>query len=66
MTSTSSELNFLKEIIDIPRDHLPDPEAENLPSSIGFPQESTADLDKRWSDTGIDRIPLKFQKLKPF
>ncbi|VDK82994.1 unnamed protein product [Onchocerca ochengi] len=45
-----------KESIEIPREHLPDPETENLPSSVSFRQESTAELEKRWADTGIDRI----------
>ncbi|VDN93322.1 unnamed protein product [Brugia pahangi] len=47
-----------KESIEIPREHLPDPETENLPSSVSFRQESTAELEKRWTDTGIDRIFL--------
>uniref|UniRef100_A0A0R3S264 Anaphase-promoting complex subunit 13 n=1 Tax=Elaeophora elaphi TaxID=1147741 RepID=A0A0R3S264_9BILA len=53
-------LNVLlfKESIEIPREHLPDPESENLPSSVSFRQESTAELEKRWTDTGIDRIFL--------
>ncbi|VDK81810.1 unnamed protein product [Litomosoides sigmodontis] len=46
------------ESIEIPREHLPDPETENLPSSVSFRQESTAELEKRWTDTGIDRIYL--------
>ncbi|KAM3718632.1 Glucosamine 6-phosphate N-acetyltransferase [Dirofilaria immitis] len=51
-----------KESIEIPREHLPDPETENLPSSVSFRQESTAELEKRWTDTGIDRIFLNRPK----
>uniref|UniRef100_A0A915PFW2 Glucosamine 6-phosphate N-acetyltransferase n=1 Tax=Setaria digitata TaxID=48799 RepID=A0A915PFW2_9BILA len=50
------------ESIEIPREHLPDPETENLPSSVSFRQESAAELEKRWTDTGTDRIFLDYPR----
>lgn len=46
-----------KEDFEIPREHVPDPDSENLPSSLNR-QESTVELEKRWTDVGIDRISL--------
>ncbi|VBB27192.1 unnamed protein product [Acanthocheilonema viteae] len=56
--SQNQLLQLNEESIEIPREHLPDPETENLPSSVSFRQESTAELEKHWTDTGIDRIHL--------
>lgn len=45
------------EPVEVPREHLPDPESENIPSIINQ-QETVVDLERRWADTGIDRVFL--------
>ncbi|KJH41272.1 hypothetical protein DICVIV_12754, partial [Dictyocaulus viviparus] len=44
----------LKDNIEIPRHHLPDPEAEAIPGTSK--QDSFADLERNWLDSGVDRI----------
>ncbi|KAJ1365774.1 hypothetical protein KIN20_026206 [Parelaphostrongylus tenuis] len=42
--------------IEIPRHHLPDPEAEAIPGT--GKQESVADIERSWLDLGLDRISM--------
>lgn len=44
------------ENVVIPREHLPDPEAEAIPTTRN---ESVADIERRWLDAGINRIELR-------
>lgn len=48
-----------KENLEVPRDHLPDPDTENLPSSTTR-EESAVELERRWTDVGIERISLNY------
>ena len=55
------------EDISVPRDHLPDPEAESIPSAkhvsfqkqsfpISIRKELASEIERRWNDTGLNRI----------
>ncbi|VDD90731.1 unnamed protein product, partial [Enterobius vermicularis] len=40
------------EPVEVPREHLPDPDSENIPSII-IQQETAVDLERRWTDTAM-------------
>ncbi len=46
-----------KDDVDVPRDQLPDPDADSLPTT-GRPQEALADIERRWPDLALARIHL--------
>uniref|UniRef100_A0A1I7WWD4 DOCKER domain-containing protein n=1 Tax=Heterorhabditis bacteriophora TaxID=37862 RepID=A0A1I7WWD4_HETBA len=46
--------------VEIPRGHLPDPEAEAIPGTTK--QESEADQERRWHDLGLDRIHMEQER----